>query len=111
MQGAESTSRVGKLVRDRIPEIIRKHGSEPITYVAGPEEYRDRLREKIGEEYDELLKADERDAPGEVADLVEATLAYAAHLGISAEQVEEIRAAKAAERGGFAGRIIWIGNR
>ncbi|GHG13286.1 hypothetical protein ACFFSH_31575 [Streptomyces filamentosus] len=111
MQDAETAPRVCKLVRDRIPEIIRESGAEPVTYIAGPEEYRERLREKLGEEYREVLEANDADVPDEVADLVEAAFAYAAVLGVSAERVEEIRAAKAAERGGFAGRIIWTGNR
>ncbi|MFH8257706.1 nucleoside triphosphate pyrophosphohydrolase [Streptomyces roseolus] len=111
MQHTETALPVGKLVRDGIPQIIRDSGAEPITYVAGPEEYRDRLRAKISEECQEVLEAGAEDVPGEVADLVEAALAYAADFGVSAEEVEEIRAAKAAERGGFAGRVIWTGNR
>ncbi|MDX6259197.1 MAG: hypothetical protein QOH84_885, partial [Kribbellaceae bacterium] len=34
----------GKLVRDRIPDIIRANGEEPIIYQADPVEYRRRLR-------------------------------------------------------------------
>ncbi|MFD4257583.1 hypothetical protein ACFWR9_08120 [Streptomyces sp. NPDC058534] len=111
MQDVEPTRRVGKLVRDKIPEIIRRDGAEPVIYIAGPEEYRERLLEKLGEEYREVLEADDEAAPGELADLVEAALAYATLLGVSAEQLEEIRAAKQAERGGFADRIVWMGNR
>ncbi|MFI9210196.1 nucleoside triphosphate pyrophosphohydrolase [Streptomyces sp. NPDC053253] len=111
MPDAETTPGVGKLVRDRIPQIIRNGGAEPVTYIAGPEEYRARLREKLGEEVAEFLEADEASAPGELADVAEVLLALAADLGMSAEQLEAIRAAKAGERGGFAGRIVWIGNR
>ncbi|MFE7271919.1 nucleoside triphosphate pyrophosphohydrolase [Streptomyces sp. NPDC057623] len=45
----------GKLVRDRIPQIIREGGAEPVTYVAGPEDYRSRLRDKLREEVAEFL--------------------------------------------------------
>lgn len=48
----------GKLVRDRIPDIIRANGEEPITYQADPAEYRRRLRDKLLEEVDEFLTAD-----------------------------------------------------
>ncbi|MET9373972.1 nucleoside triphosphate pyrophosphohydrolase [Streptomyces sp. NPDC002992] len=111
MSTAETTTRVGKLVRDRIPEIIQNDGAEPVTYVAGPEEFRARLREKLREEVAEFLEADDVAAPGELADVAEVLLALAADLGISPEQLEAMRLAKADERGGFAGRIVWTGNR
>jgi len=34
----------------------------------------------------------------------------AGQAGVSRAQLEELRAAKAEERGGFAGRVIWSGN-
>ncbi|MFJ4338577.1 nucleoside triphosphate pyrophosphohydrolase [Streptomyces sp. NPDC088915] len=111
MAGIEMSAGAGKLVRDRIPQIIRDEGAEPVTYVAGPREYRARLREKLREEVAELLDADEESAPGELADVAEVLLALAADLGLSSEQLEAIRLAKAGERGGFAGRIVWMGNR
>ncbi|MEV4436717.1 nucleoside triphosphate pyrophosphohydrolase [Streptomyces sp. NPDC049585] len=101
----------GKLVRDRIPEIIRAEGREPITYVASPIEYRRRLREKLTEEVAEFLSADDAAAPGELADILEVVRALATNLGIDAEALEELRRAKYWERGGFTRRIVWTGNR
>ncbi|MGI5441437.1 nucleoside triphosphate pyrophosphohydrolase [Streptomyces shenzhenensis] len=101
----------GKLVRDRIPQIIREDGAEPVTYVAGPEDYRSRLRDKLGEEVAEFLEADDAKAPEELADVLEVVHALAADLGVDAGQLEKIREAKASERGGFAERIVWTGNR
>ncbi|SCE32743.1 Predicted house-cleaning noncanonical NTP pyrophosphatase, all-alpha NTP-PPase (MazG) superfamily [Streptomyces sp. DvalAA-14] len=103
-------SKVGKLVRDRIPQIIREDGAEPVTYTAGPEEYRDRLRDKLGEEVAEFLTTDEESAPEELADVLEVVRALAADLGVDTDQLEKIREAKATERGGFADRIVWTGN-
>ncbi|MFG2224899.1 nucleoside triphosphate pyrophosphohydrolase [Streptomyces sp. NPDC048644] len=100
----------GKLVRDRIPQIIREDGAEPVTYTAAPAEYRSRLRDKLGEEVAEFLTADEDAAPEELADVLEVVRALAADLGIDAEQLEKIRETKASERGGFAERIVWTGN-
>ncbi|ROQ26499.1 putative house-cleaning noncanonical NTP pyrophosphatase (MazG superfamily) [Streptomyces sp. PanSC19] len=102
MSDTETTPGVGKLVRDRIPQIIRNDGTE---------EYRARLREKLSEEVAEFLDADDVSAPDELADVAEVLLALAADLGISPERLEAIRAAKAGERGGLAGRIVWTGNR
>ncbi|MFJ9343784.1 nucleoside triphosphate pyrophosphohydrolase [Streptomyces sp. NPDC101733] len=101
----------GKLVRDRIPQIIREDGLEPNIYVAEPDEYRRRLRAKLSEEVGEYLEADETAAPEELADVLEVAYALAADLGVDPEQLEKIRASKAAQRGGFAERIVWTGNR
>ncbi len=98
-------------MRDRIPQIIRTGGAEPITYIASPEEYRSRLRDKLGEEVTEFLASDDASAPEELADVLEVVRAIAAQLGVDADQLEKIRRTKAIERGGFADRIIWIGNR
>ncbi|MFF4557709.1 hypothetical protein [Streptomyces sp. NPDC001422] len=105
------SSGYGKLVRDRIPQIIRGNGAEPVTYVADAEEYRDRLRDKLGEEVAEFLQADDARAPEELADVLEVLHALAADLGVDARQLEKIRQGKATERGGFANRIVWTGNR
>ncbi len=98
-----------KLVRDKIPQIIRSEGLQPITYVADPGEYGARLRNKLAEEVDEFIASD--DDPEELADILEVLYALAEHAGTSREQLERLRAAKAAERGAFTGRIIWCGNR
>ncbi|MEU8773515.1 nucleoside triphosphate pyrophosphohydrolase [Streptomyces sp. NPDC048606] len=100
-----------KLVRDRIPEIIRATGAEPEVYVADPAEYRRRLRAKLAEEVAEYMEADDTDAPEELADVLEVAFALAADLGIDADGLERLRAAKAEQRGGFAQRIVWTGNR
>jgi predicted house-cleaning noncanonical NTP pyrophosphatase (MazG superfamily) len=99
----------GKLIRDKVPEIIRANGEEPITSVADAAEYRELLRAKLVEEVDEVLAADDKEAPEELADVLEVVLAFAADLGMDVGQLEEIRRAKAEERGGFADRIIWYG--
>ncbi|MGW1280895.1 pyrophosphohydrolase domain-containing protein [Streptomyces tsukubensis] len=107
----DRNSGYGKLVRDRIPQIIREDGAVPVTCTAGPEEYRDRLRDKLGEEVAEFLEADDAKAPEELADILEVVHALAADLGIDADQLKKIREDKASERGGFTERIIWFGNR
>lgn len=94
----------GKLVRDRIPEIIRANGEEPISYRADPGEYRRRLREKLVEEVDEFLAAD--DSLEELADVLEVVYAIAADLGTDEALLDRIREDKANKRGRFAERIV-----
>jgi predicted house-cleaning noncanonical NTP pyrophosphatase (MazG superfamily) len=98
----------GKLVRDNIPQIIRSKGLEPVIYTASTEEYGTRLRDKLREEVEEFLASD--NDPTELADILEVLYALAEQAGIDRRQLEELRAAKAEERGGFANRVIWTGN-
>jgi predicted house-cleaning noncanonical NTP pyrophosphatase (MazG superfamily) len=101
----------GKLVRDRIPDIIRANGEESITYQADPVEYRQRLRDKLLEEVNEFLTADPGSAIEELADVLEVVYALAAGLGTDRPTLEHLRQAKAAERGAFTDRLIWLGIR
>jgi len=99
----------GKLVRDKIPQIIRSKGLEPVIYTASTEEYSTRLRDKLREEVEEFLASD--NDPEELADILEVLYALAEQAGTDRQQLEKVRAAKAEERGRFADRIIWSGNR
>ena len=92
-----------KIVRDKIPEIIREQGKVSVTYVAVPEEAYQRLKSKLEEEITEFQQSDN---PTELADLLEVIYALADHLGLNKEKLEEIRRKKYLERGGFKERIV-----
>ena len=94
-----------KLVRDRIPDIIRENGGTPVCRTLSEEEYVSRLEEKLGEELAEYLES--RDAE-ELADLLEVILALAASQGVSPQDLERIRREKAEKRGGFFERTLLI---
>lgn len=101
----------GKLVRDRIPVIIRGSGLEPQVYQADPEEFRERLRSKLIEEVDEVLSADGPEAlVDELADVLEVVLALAADAGVDEAGLRAAAARKAAVRGRFEQRLVWTGN-
>jgi predicted house-cleaning noncanonical NTP pyrophosphatase (MazG superfamily) len=84
-------------------------GLAPIIYAASTEEYGTRLRDKLREEVEEFITSD--NDPEELADILEVLYALAEQAGTDRQQLEKLRAAKAEERGGFADRIIWSGNR
>jgi len=102
-QAGKRDERSEKLVRDRIPEIIRASGRQPQTRVADLDEYGTLLRAKLYEEAGEYIASGD---PAELSDLLEVVHALAALHGITPAELEEQRAAKAAERGGFADRLV-----
>ena len=94
-----------KLVRDRIPQIIRDGGRDCHTRTLSQEEYVARLHDKLREELVEYLASGEME---ELADLCEVIRAVAAARGSSMEDIEALRVRKAQQRGGFDGRILLI---
>lgn len=94
-----------KLVRDRIPEIIRSKGGTCETRILSDEEYVQKLDQKLGEELAEYLASHD---PEELADLLEVMFACAATQGLCPADLEAIRAQKAEQRGGFAEKILLI---
>jgi len=105
--GGAAMSR-GKLVRDRIPEIIRATGELPSTRVAEGAEFQSLLVAKLSEEVLEFIASD--GDPGELADILEVVMALADGLGVGRQGLERLRAEKEAARGGFSQRIVWSGN-
>ena len=104
--------KVGKLVRDKIPEIIRKDGREPIISILSGSRLTDALNTKFIEEYNEYLFAtDKKDKLEELADILEVVLASAAHLGSSTDELLELCNKKRKIRGGFTKGLYYEGNK
>lgn len=92
-----------KLVRDKIPGIIRAKGKNPTIHIADDVEYWVKLKEKLLEEVKEF---NESETAEELADILEVIKAICVYKNISAEELEGIRIKKFNERGGFADKII-----
>lgn len=95
--------RYHKLVRDGIPDLIRKNGDKPIFHVANDREYVSKLKDKLEEEVAEFRRSMDVE---ELADVLEVVYALGARLGYSMRDLERIRSRKAKHRGGFAEGII-----
>jgi predicted house-cleaning noncanonical NTP pyrophosphatase (MazG superfamily) len=91
----------GKLVRDRIPELIVESGRQPEVIRLAAEERLGALRDKLREESDELAAASGDAVLGELADVLEVLRALAAQHHVTWSEVEDAAAAKAEERGAF----------
>lgn len=98
---------MGKLVRDKIPEIIKKDGKSPIIEILSEEEYLIELDKKLNEEVAEY-QADK--SIEEMADVIEVLFAICEARGYSVEELMKVRGIKREKRGGFKDKIYWIGN-
>lgn len=92
-----------KLVRDKIPEIIKKDGKTCITEVLSDEEYLRMVDAKLDEELEEYHKDNNIE---ELADLIEVIYAATVARGYSVEELEKVRQAKVVERGAFNCKIL-----
>ena len=93
----------GKLVRDRIPEIIQNAGKEPVVRVAEQDEYQSLLMKKLQEETYEFLSSGNVE---EIADIVEVIKAILDSQGLNWSQLDEMMNKKADARGRFQNRTV-----
>ncbi|MGW5263942.1 nucleoside triphosphate pyrophosphohydrolase [Microbispora sp. NPDC004025] len=96
---------MGKLVRDKIPDIIRRDGREPVVTVLDEVAFREALLAKLLEESAELSEAPPAQVPEEIADVLEVLQALARVHGQDWRDIERLADAKRAERGGFHDRV------
>ena len=101
-----AVKRYGKLVRDRIPEIIERAGKTATWRELGDGEFRLALKAKALEEAQELFDADDDALLSELADLEEVVAAILTTYGYSREELEMVRAKKNEDRGAFMHRLF-----
>lgn len=57
-----------KLIRDKIPDIIKRSGGNPIIHIANGSEYLEKLNEKLKEEVSEFINENNEE---ELVDILE----------------------------------------
>ncbi len=87
-----------KLVRDKIPDVIRRAGKQPTIDILSQEDMTAALERKLQEEVQEYLESGSIE---EMADILEVLHGIAFHKGIPWDAVESARIQKRDERGGF----------
>ena len=92
-----------KLVRDRVPEIIKESKQIPEYVILSDEEYMAELNKKLKEETAEYLTSNEIE---DLADILEVVFAICEARGISEDKIQEVRKEKAIRRGGFQNKIL-----
>lgn len=99
---------MGKLVRDKIPDLITASGRTPKVRVLEEDAYRVALCDKLDEEAAEVRAANT--AAGlleELADVLEVLTALAEHHDACLADIITWAASKRATRGGFT-RRLWL---
>ncbi|AGX42907.1 nucleoside triphosphate pyrophosphohydrolase [Clostridium saccharobutylicum] len=92
-----------KLVRDKIPEIIKRSGKECDIKIVSKEEKYEFLELKLQEEVSEFLQDKNLE---ELADVMEVLFGLADSLSYSEEELLKARDKKNEERGGFKNGIV-----
>ena len=95
-----------KLVRDKIPNIIKNKGEEPIVKILNEEEYKIELEKKLYEEYQEVLSASGSDRLEELADMLEVIRALSKLENNNLDDIIKIADQKNKKRGAFNNKIF-----
>ena len=96
-----------KLVRDKIPEIIKANSQKPVTRILDETEYMVCLEQKLDEEVQEFHKDKNLE---ELADILEVIYALTEAKGHTREELAETCEKKRNARGGFSDRIFLVSN-
>ena len=97
---------LAKLVRDRIPEIIRESGRVPEVSIVEGAQFIASLKEKLLEEAQEVSNATEDQIIEELADVLEVIDGIIETLEIDRHLLASLKAKKFADRGGFTRGLI-----
>lgn len=97
------TTTYNKLIRDKIPEIIKSSGKVANTEILSEKDYIEKLDEKLIEELKEYQECKNIE---ELADMLEVIYAIALAKGTSITELEDIRIKKANDRGSFNNKIF-----
>jgi predicted house-cleaning noncanonical NTP pyrophosphatase (MazG superfamily) len=92
-----------KLVRDKIPGIIKNNGEFPKIHIADKAEYWKKLLEKLSEEVKEFKQAGSIE---ELADIQEVLDAIIEFKKFNKSKISSVKSDKAKRRGKFKKRII-----
>mgnify|MGYP001614297549 FL=1 len=96
-----------KLVRDKIPEIIKKDNAIPKVSVLDDKKYAIALREKLVEEAKELLEAKtDEEILNELSDVLQLLESIALNNGLSVTDIEKQKEKKKQERGAFEKKLF-----
>ncbi len=92
-----------KLVRDKVPELIKKEKKKPVTRTATEDEYYKLLKKKLEEEVREFLEVG---CEEELADILEVLNTISEYKKWPPAELEKVRKAKAKHKGSYSKRVV-----
>ena len=102
-------AKYNKLVRDRIPEIIKEASWKPTVRKLKKREFLSALKKKVSEEARELICAkDKKEVINEIVDIQELIDALTSEIGLSKPKIKKLQATKRKKRGGFKKHLFLI---
>lgn len=97
-----------KLIRDKIPEIIKAAGDEGKIKILPVKDFEKELKKKLVEEAKEVTNASKEKITNELADVLELTKSIADHYKIKFSQVQRLQIEKRKKRGGFKKKLFLV---
>lgn len=97
-----------KLIRDKIPQIIKKEGDIGKVEVLSEKRYEEELRKKLIEEAKEASIAPKEELLNELADVLELVKSIGSLYKIQFRKIEEYQKAKRIKRGGFNKKLYLV---
>jgi predicted house-cleaning noncanonical NTP pyrophosphatase (MazG superfamily) len=94
-----------KLVRDKIPEIIKKKGDNCNIEILDDKLFYHYLIKKLNEEVQEFIESDSNE---EIADILEVLDSILKHKDVSWEYIRKIQDFKRNKNGGFESRMFLV---
>ena len=95
----------GKLVRDKIPQIIKKQGKIAVIHTLNDADFEQYLERKLYEETGEYCQSKSLE---ELADILEVIIALAELQGCSFADLVDLQVRKAVKRGSFKKKILLV---
>jgi len=97
-----------KLVRDKIPEIIKADGREPKTRILDEAEYQTELFKKLLEEVNEVVEAkdDNKELMKEIGDVLEVLNAITKTFSLDSNEILKLKSECQQSRGAFDKKIF-----
>lgn len=101
--------RYNKLIRDRIPEIIKQAGWLPTIRTLRKSEFLKAVKKKVFEEAGELIQTkDKKGIVDEIVDIQELLDVLTSEIKLTKSGIKKFQSAKRKKRGGFKKRLFLI---
>lgn len=98
-----------KLIRDRIPEIVKEAGWSPMVRILRKSEFLGAVKKKVFEEAGELAQSkDRKGIIDEIVDIQELLDVLSLEIGITKLEVKKLQGIKRKKRGGFKKKLFLI---